>query len=93
MICYSLPHYPKENKPPRRGGLQIQEILMVRLVFAAGLHQRGKGALHPFLHGGHGLRVPLQAQQEASVRSFNALHNSRRAEGADPHSRAGVSTA
>ena len=45
---------------------------MVGLEIPACLHQRGKGALHPFLHGGHGLRVPLQAQQEASVRSFNA---------------------
>ena len=62
---------------------------MLRLVFFACLYQRSKGALHPFLHGGHGLRVPLQAQQEASVRSFNALHNSRGAEGADPHSRGG----
>ena len=39
---------------------------MVRLVFAAGLHQRGKGALHPFLHGGHSLRVPLQPQKALS---------------------------
>ena len=62
---------------------------MLRLVFFACLYQRGKGALHPFLHGGHSLRVPLQPQKETSVRSFNALHDSRRTEGADPHPRRG----
>ena len=60
---------------------------MLRLVFFACLYQRSKGALHPFLHGSHGLRVPLQAQKEAAVLRFNALHDSRRAEGADPHPR------
>lgn len=60
---------------------------MVGLEIPACLHQRGERALHPFLHGGHGLRVPLQAKQEAPVRSFNALHDSRRTEGADPHPR------
>ena len=62
---------------------------MLRLVFFACLYQRSKGALHPFLHGGHSLRVPLQPQKETSVRSFNALHDSRRTEGADPHPRRG----
>lgn len=66
---------------------------MVGLEILACLHQRGERALHPFLHGGHSLRVPLQPQKETSVRSFNALHDSRRTEGAGPHPRRGVSTA
>ena len=62
---------------------------MVGLEIPACLHQRGERALHPFLHGSHGLRVPLQPQKETSVRSFNALHDSRRTEGAGPHPRRG----
>ena len=62
---------------------------MVGLEIPACLHQRGERALHPFLHGGHSLRVPLQPQKETSVLRFNALHDSRRTEGADPHPRRG----
>ena len=57
---------PKKTSRPGGGGLQIQEILMLRLVFFACLHQRGERALHPFLHGGHSLRVPLQPQKALS---------------------------
>ena len=57
---------PKKTSRPGGGGLQIQEILMVGLEILACLHQRGERALHPFLHGGHSLRVPLQPQKALS---------------------------
>lgn len=66
---------------------------MVGLEIPACLHQRGERALHPFLHGSHGLRVPLQAQKEAAVLRFNALHDSRRLRAQTRIPGAGVSTA
>ena len=66
---------------------------MLRLVFFARLYQRSKGALHPFLHGSHGLRVPLQSQKEAAVLRFNTLHDSLGLRAQTRIPGAGVSTA